>query len=156
MSSLVKVGLFAAGAYALYSLYRAAQTAFADFAYKIVGYGIPSIDSSYRVTLPVKIRFTNPTPLTIQLDNVLIDVYLLKPEGFVHVGQVSTPLTLAPGSSTHDIMPMIDLQSVFGGFAQTVRNALSAKALTLRTDVTVTYKGVTLPSQSSTDNVSLF
>lgn len=155
MTGLMKTVLIVAGAGALIWAYKYAQEAFADFAYKIVGYGIPSIDANYRLTLPVKIRFNNPTPVTIEVDNVLIDVYLLKQEVFEHVGRVSTPITLEPGTSTKDVAPVINLQSIFGGLMQTVSNALKTKALTLRTDVTVTYKGFTLPLQSSTDNISL-
>lgn len=156
MTGLVKTGLIAAGVGALIWAYRSAREAFADFAYKVVGYGIPSIDSNYRLTLPVKIRFTNPTPLTIQVDNVLIDVYLLKQAVFEHVGHISTPITLQPGATTKDLVPIINLQNVFGGLFQTVSSALKNKTLTLRTDVTVTYKGFTLPVQSSTDNVQLW
>lgn len=155
MNSAVKITIGAAVVVGLYFAYRAAQNALADFAYKIVGYGVPKLDSSYRLTLPVNIRFNNPTPVSLAIDNVLIDVYLLKSGIFEHVGRVSQPITLEPGITIKEAIPEINLRSIFADIFQTVKNLLSTKTLTLRTDVTITYKGFTLPMQSSTDNVNL-
>lgn len=140
-----------------YLAYQWARKAFADFAYKIVGYGVPQFNSTtWQLTLPVHLQFNNPTPLALNVDEVLIDVYLVK--GIEHslIGFVSEKIvSLPPGQTERVIIARLNLGTLASGIIDAFEDIVRSKRITLRTVVNITYKGVELPTQSSTDTLSL-
>lgn len=131
----------------------------ANFSFEVVGYGKPSLSGNL-LTVPLKVRFNNPTPLPINIDNLLANIYLLKNNQFVYAAQVNQPVSMPTGIGETMLYPVIDIKSLFGGdlistltFINSTLN--TTKKLTVRTDVTTTYKGVPLPSQSFTNTIDL-
>lgn len=137
---------------------KSIQEAISKFKFDVVGYGRPTL-SGMVITIPLQIKFKNPTPLPIAIDRLIVDAYIDKNGTFVPAAKLDGPVTIPPGDSTQWIMPAANLQSIFGGtFLNTVAAAqqiIQRKILTIRSDVTVTIKGVTLPQQSITNDVKL-
>lgn len=137
---------------------RAAQKAISNFKFDIVAYGKPSIRGMV-ITIPLQVRFTNPTPLPIAIDQLVADMYINKNGTWVRGATVNQPITIAAGESYQIISPSVDLATVFGGnlfnTIQTVANVLKSNALDVRTDVIAVYKGVSLPKQSFTNKIEV-
>jgi hypothetical protein len=128
------------------------------FSFDVVGYAKPTLNGLV-LTVPLQIRFTNPTPLPIQVDRLHADVFLEKNGQFVPAAKLDTPVTIQPGITTDWIMPAADLQAIFGG---SLLNTLTAaqqiyatKKFNIRSDITVVFKGVTLPMQSITNTIDI-
>lgn len=138
--------------------YRAAKYAMANFDFKIVGYGKPTI-SNASITVPIQIQFTNPTPIPISIDQVIADIYIKKNNTYVKAASVNQPLNIGPGKTTQNIYPVINLSSIFGGNVLDTINSisaiLSARVVSIRTDVTTIFKGIALPKQSFTQDIPL-
>lgn len=126
------------------------------FRFKVVGYGIPTFQN-WILKLPVTVRFTNPTAITINADNVIVDVYMKNSAGnYIHIGHVDEQgLSLAPGDTDQTMVPVLNLQAVTGAVINSWADLIGGRTASIRTDVTVTYKGVTLPTQEYEDTVKL-
>jgi len=125
------------------------------FRFKVSAYGVPSYEN-WLLRLPITLQFNNPTGITINTDQVLVDVYVRIATGeFIHVGRVLQPITIGPGQSYQTVVPVLNLQAVAGTLANSIKNILAAKSVTIRTDLTVTYKGIKLPTQEFIDTVKL-
>ncbi len=121
-----------------------------DFTFDIIGYGKPSL-SNYVLSVPLSIRFKNPTPFKINVDNLLAEIFVLKGNEYVKAATINQPIIIESGESTQVITPSIDIKSIFAGnIADTlaaVANIIAGKKVFIRTDITITYKGVTIPKQ---------
>jgi hypothetical protein len=137
---------------------KAAQKTLSDFRFDIVGYGKPTING-WNLTVPLQIKYKNPTPLPINVDQLIGDIYLNKNGTFVLAAKVNQPVTLDPGTSLQWLYPALDLQAVFGGsLANTIlaiQEVINRKTLTIRSDITAVYGGITLPMQSITNEIDL-
>jgi hypothetical protein len=127
-----------------------------NFNFEIAGYGTPRL-SNWVLSLPIKIRFINPTNVSINADSVLVDIYLWKSNTFEFVGNVvKSPLVIAGGTSVIEIIPNIDLRKLFSGnILATAQNILSSRTVKVRADVSVTYSGITIPKQSITNDIDI-
>ncbi|MGL6121679.1 MAG: hypothetical protein ACRC1W_01320 [Shewanella sp.] len=158
LNTITKLGI-AAGVIALVVWgAKAAQKTLSAFQFDIVGYGKPSLLGTM-LTVPFQIRYKNPTPLPISVDQLTADIYLNKNGTFVQAARVNQPVTLQPGESTQWLSPTLNLENVFGGnFLNTlaaIQHVLLSKKLTIRTDAIAVFKGVALPSQSFTNTIDL-
>jgi hypothetical protein len=138
--------------------YRAAKYAMANFDFKIVGYGKPTV-SNASVTVPIQIQFSNPTPIPINLDQVIAEIYIKKNNTYVKAATVNQPLSIGPGKTTQNIYPVINLNNIFGGNLLDTINSISAilssRVVNIRTDVTTIFKGIALPMQSFEQDMPL-
>lgn len=138
--------------------YRASKFALANFDFKIVGYGKPTI-SNLRLTVPIVIKFTNPTPIPISLDQVLADIYINKNGQYVKAAQINQPINIPAGTTNQNIFPVIDLNSIFGGNVldtiNSIASVMKTKVVNVRTDVTTIFKGIALPRQTFIQDVPL-
>ncbi len=158
MNTIVKVGIAATVIGALVWGFKAAQKAVANFKFDIVAYGKPSINGLV-ITIPLQVRFANPTPLPISLDQLVADIYINKNGTWVRGATVNQPLSIAPGESFQIIAPAVNLGQIFGGnIANTftaIAAALKTRKLDVRTDVLAVYKGISLPRQSFTNTIDV-
>lgn len=131
-------------------VYTAAKRAITDFTFDIVGYGKPSLNG-FMLSVPLSIRFKNPTPLKINVDNMLAEIYVRKGDSYVKAATINQPILIPSGESTQTITPSLDIKSIFGGnlldTATAIASIVNGKKVFVRTDVTITYKGVTIPKQ---------
>lgn len=139
-------------------VYRAAKYAIANFDFQIVGYGKPTVNNS-SITVPIQIQFTNPTPIPINIDQLLADIYIKKNTSYVKAATINQALSIPPGKTTQIIYPVIDINSIFGGSLidtlTAITQSMQSKMLSVRTDVKVIYKGIPLPTQSFTQDTPL-
>jgi hypothetical protein len=135
-----------------------AKLAAANFGYSIVGYGSPGVDG-FNVTLPIIIRFNNPTPVAANVDNITANIFINEAGKWVQSAKINQPLSVPAGVSDQKINAKIDLSSFFKGgvlsVLQEAANIYATKFLQVRTDVTVTYGPLTLPAQSFTSNIQI-
>lgn len=158
MNPLVKVGIGAAVIGALMWGWKTAKSAMTDFKFEIVAYGKPKLSGSF-LTVPLQIKFTNPTPLPISIDQINANAFINKNGRWVHAANVHQPLTLPSGESFQIISPALNVGSIFGGnifeTLVSVSNALQSKTLDIATEVVITYKGISLPKKSFTNTIQL-
>jgi hypothetical protein len=133
---------------------RTAKKAITDFTEKltfdIIGFLKPTL-RNFVLTVPVQIKFNNPSSLAINLDNITVDLYVLKNNTYVKAVRVSQALLIPIGISVKEVYPEINLKSIFGGdITDTIyafANALTMKFITVKAEVNITYNGVNLPTQ---------
>lgn len=137
---------------------NAAKKAIADFQVDVVGYGKPTL-SGMMLSVPLQLKFTNPTPLPITIDKLVGDVYIDKNNIFVPAARIDQPVSIPPGQSIQWAYPVVNLTGIFGGNAAEtaifLRKLLASKTIKIRSDVTAIYKGITLPLQSFTNTVDI-
>lgn len=150
MNTAVKIIGLAALAGGGYWLFKKGQAAISNFDFTLVGFGQPTLSSNV-VSIPLKIRFVNPTPLPITLDNLKADVYLNKNGVPTLAAKINQPLTVPAGTTDQWIIPQVQLATLFGGnVMQTlaaVAGIVASKMIHVKTVVVATYKGVSLPEQ---------
>lgn len=155
MGTALRIALVATILGGAYWLFNQAKQA---FSLSIVRYGSPHINGA-SVTLPITIRFNNPTPFPINLDSLHADIFLQKYGQWVRAGVVDQPISIQSGISDGVITPKIDLGVVLGGgipvLLSMITSALSTKSLSVRADVTARYGSLILPTQSFTSLVAL-
>jgi len=157
LKNLFKVGVIAGIIYLVVLGIDAAKFAAAKFSYSIAGYGKPTI-SNWILNLPIVVNINNPTPAPINADRVIADLYIQKGGQWVAAARMDQPVTVPPGASQQVINAQGNITNIFGGnilntfnaFAQAVNNKLP-----IRTDVTVIYGGIALPTQSYTETLTL-
>lgn len=158
MNTIVKVGIGAGIVWLLFEAAKATKQAFSKFKFEVVSFSKPALQGAY-LTVPLQIRFTNPTPLPISIDKLVADVYIDKNGEFVPAVRVNQSVTIQPGVTHEWIAPVADLQSIFGGnFLNTtvaIQQILLSKKIKIRADVTATYQGVELPEQSFTSEIPI-
>lgn len=158
MNTIVKIGIGAGLVGLLFYGAKAAKQALSSFKFDIVSYGRPTLSEMY-LTVPLQIRFTNPTPLPISVDRLIADVYIDKNGEFVPGAQINQPVVIPPGVTTDWVLPKVNLQSIFGGnwlnTTAAISSILSRKKIKIRTDVIAIYKGIELPQQSFTSDIPL-
>lgn len=155
MKTAAKIGigvLFIAGA--VWVAHKVKSLA-AQFRADIAGYGTPTVNSYLEVTLPIKVRFNNPTAMSIEASQVWADIYLWKTDRFEKVGQVAQSLSLTPGESEQTLLPVISLNQVFGGFLDTLKSTIKSKALKVRTDLTIHAAGFSFPTQTFINEIRI-
>jgi len=150
MKNLLVIGAFGLiiglGAWA----YRTGQKLANDFSFKALGFGKPSISKGY-LTVPVLVELNNPTPLAVNLDALLIDLYLQKGNDWVKAATVNQALQAPAGISQQALFPIINLKQIFGGdllnTLQTLQQSLSNRSVTIKAEITGRYAGITIPKQ---------
>lgn len=155
MSTLFKFGIAAAAVGLAVWGVKAAMAAANAFTFEPVKYGIPKI-SNWIVNLPIIVRFNNPTPLAINIDNIHADVFLWKVNKFEKVAQVVQALSIPAGQSDQVIMAQLDIRGLFSGnILTTILNTLNDKTVKIRTDVTATYGGITISPSPFVQDIQL-
>lgn len=156
MGTIVKIGVVSAAIGLVIWLANYARQAAAAFSYSIARYGSPSLNGS-RLQVPITIKFNNSTPLPINVDNLHADIYLDKNGTWTKTGVIDQPLSVPPGTSEQTLITMVDTSQLVGSIASLislVNSALTSKSISLRTDLTVNYAGVSLPTQSFIKQIS--
>lgn len=157
MNTIVKIGLVAGIGYLLVWGAKKAQNVLNQFTFDVVGYGRPSL-SGMIITVPLQIRFSNPTSVPIVLDRFTTDMYINKNGQYVPAAKLDQALTVPAGVSTQWIMPQANLQSIFSGSLidnlTSIQAILLTKKLTIRSDIAGVFKGIPLPMQSITSDLS--
>jgi hypothetical protein len=133
-----------------------ARKAAANFALKVTGYGTPRFSGAYSLVIPVNLQVNNPTPLPVNIDSMNAEVYLLKsgtwlPVGFVNV---TTPVLVAPGKTTHAISPVLNLQNIGTISMAELKNIFATGELKLRTVISARYGALNIkpaPFESKID-----
>jgi hypothetical protein len=127
------------------------------FSLDIVGYGMPRM-SGFILTVPLQVKFTNPTSIPLKVDQLVADVYVLKGTQFVQAAQINQPVSVPAGDTVQTIIANLDLRAIFGGnlidTAQFISQIISAKVLSIRTTVTAYYSGISLPAQTFTNELT--
>lgn len=148
MGTALRIALLASIIGGAYWLFNQAKSA---FSYSVVRYGSPSVTGT-TITLPITVRFNNPTPIAVNLDSLHADIYIQKLGAWVKAGVIDQPFSIPPGEAEQSILPRIDLGAILsGGVASLlvdISAALRAKSFLVRTDVSVSYAGVQLPTKS--------
>jgi hypothetical protein len=133
--------------------YKVARDAFAEFAYKIVGYGVPLFNTAtLQLSVPVQIRFNNPTPLAITADEILINVFMVKGTELIYLAELyEHNVTLPPGQSVKEVTPHMNLAGLLNSLTDTVQTVIRERQITLRTEIMAVYQGIGLPTHSATN-----
>lgn len=158
LSTVTKVvGVAALAAIVVWG-FNAAKKAIADFQFDVTGYGKPTL-SGMMLTVPLQVKFTNPTPIPITVEKFIGDVYIDKNNVFVPAARIEQPVAIPPGVSVQWIYPVINIPGIFGGnVAETaifLSKILATKIIRIRSDISAVYKGISLPSQSFTNTVDI-
>lgn len=125
------------------------------FSFKVVSYGVPSFNDMI-LRVPVTIQFNNPTGVTIDADQVMVDAYIKNNAGqLIHTGRVVNPITIPPGVSSHTVIPVVDLQSLVSSVASSIGDLINRKPITLQTNLTIIDHGIQFPVQEFTDEIKL-
>ncbi|MFO0414915.1 MAG: hypothetical protein ACK52I_22305 [Pseudomonadota bacterium] len=151
MKNLIVIGVIGlvigVGAWA----YRTGQKIANEFTFKPLGFGKPSISKGY-LTVPVLIELVNPSPVAINLDGLLIDLYLQKGSQWVKAATVNQAISVPSGVSQQSVFPIINLKQVFGGdllnTLNTIQQSLSTRSFTIKAEITGRYAGIIIPTQS--------
>lgn len=130
----------------------------AKFAVDIEGYGVPRL-KGWVITVPVILRFNNPSPVPITVTRLLATTSVLKNGQWIQAGHLDQPVNIPSGVSNQTFSASVDLQSIFGGNIlntfTAITDALKSKSVRLRTDVTAYYGDVSLPVQSFENEITL-
>ncbi|GHM98813.1 hypothetical protein WSM22_03030 [Cytophagales bacterium WSM2-2] len=128
-----------------------------SFGFSIQGYGNPGVNGT-TIDLPINVQFNNPAPVPANIDMVDAKIYLNK-NGWILAASVKQPLQIPSGKSVQKLNTRIDLKQIFGGnLIETLKSfaaMYAQKFLQVRTDLTVTYAGVTLPTQQFNQNIQI-
>lgn len=155
MSTVIKAGAAALVIGIGWWLLNQGKQIASQFGFKVVGYGTPSLDGT-TINLPVELQFNNPTPASINIDNVDAKIYMNK-NGWILAATVSQPVTLPAGLNTVTIKAKIELGKILGGNILDTLTAAAAiiaqKFLQVKTELNVTYAGATFPTQTFTQNI---
>jgi hypothetical protein len=155
---MIRLGIGALLLGGLLYLWKTGKLSANAFGYSMKGYGAPSVNGT-TIDLPVNIEFTNPTPLAVNLDNVTAQLYINKGGAWINVANVNQALSIPAGTATQKVNAHIDLGKIVGGnILETLDLAssiLAQQTAQVRTDLTVTYAGITLPQQSFTSNIQV-
>lgn len=139
-------------------IWGAAKKAAQGFTFQITGYGPPSL-SNFILTVPLKVSFHNPTPIPLNINQFIADIFLLKNNAFVKGARIDQPLSIPGGDSVQTISAKVDIKSLFGGNVldtlTAVENILVSKVVSVKTDVTIRYGAATLPVQTFTQDLYL-
>lgn len=158
MNTILKLGVFSAIGLLVWGFLSGARNAIANFTVDIIAYGKPTL-RNYALTIPLKLRFNNPTPVPISIERLVADIYVLKNDTFVKGATINQPLQIPSGVSDQLIYPAVNLEQIFGGnvllTAQFVTNLLNTKQITIRVDYTPIIQGVALPVQTYTDTLPI-
>lgn len=153
MNTAVKVGLWAAGIGALLWIGKKSTEAIQlvqGLTYKITGFGTPRLASQI-LSIPLRVAITNPTATSLQVDNVNIALSILQKNSYKPVGGANVnQITVAPGTTTKEFVAQIDLRALTSNILDTLSTVAQSSALSVKADVLVTIKGVTLPAQTIT------
>lgn len=158
MGTVIKLGILAAIVGGVIYAVHFAKNAASALSLSVIGYSNPSLNN-WILTVPIVVRFTNPTPVPINLDNVLADLYVKKSSQWIKAGNVNQPLAIPSGVSDQVVTAKVSLTTLFGGnLFQTIAGIASViknKMVSVRTDITATYGLLTLPQQSFTSDLPL-
>jgi hypothetical protein len=158
LNSLVKLSIAAAAIGLVYMGVDYARKAASRFNFEVVGYGKPTF-SGWNLTVPLVIRFTNPTPIPIAADRVLADIYINKAGQWVAAARIDQPVTIASGKTDYTIFPVLNLANIFGGnifnTVSAIAQGIQSKVLEIRADVTIQYGAISLPTQSFHETLPL-
>ena len=125
------------------------------FSFRIAAYGLPRISNGV-LTLPIHLEFFNPTVLTIPINTLKLDTYLIQINGTrKQVASVNQPLTIYPGTGTQILYVSTDLQAITGeDFFTTLATLLKLK-FTFETIVTVSATGYDTLTDSIINEIDL-
>ncbi len=157
MNSLLKYGLFAGIVVAGVWVWDLAKKAATQFSVRIVAYGTPAM-SSWILTVPLVFEIRNPSPVSVNIDRAIADLYIMKGSQWVAAGHVDQPLRVPAGQSRQIVNAQANLIKIFGGNILSTLETFGAainNQLKIKVDVTPIYAGITLPTQSFTDTVSI-
>ena len=158
MGTVVKIGIVTALIGAGLWLYDYAKQAIAAFTFSIVSYGSPTFSNGF-LQVPLTVQFNNASPVPINLDSLHADIFIQKYGQWVKAGQIDQPLSIPPGVTNQTLVPSINIASIIsGGITSLLTQAVTAlqnQSVPVRTDITVSYAGVVLPTKSFTNKISI-
>lgn len=125
MKTIVKIGIIAGLAYLVVWGIGAAKTAASKFHFDITGYGKPSM-SNWVLTVPITVTINNPTPLPVNADRVVADLYILKGNQWVPAAHLDQAVTVPPGETQQIFNANANIASIFGGNVFSTLSALLA------------------------------
>lgn len=117
MNTIVKYTLLAATIGSIFYLFKAGKDQVAEWAKNISitfnGIGRPEFRNG-AVTIPVQLSISNPTPITIPVDNITGKIFLLKSGMWQPVGTIPNTgsVQFAPGTGTQIFYPSLDIQKL--------------------------------------------
>lgn len=156
-NTLIKLGLIGGTIGLVYLAAQKAKDVIDKFTFSIAGFGIPTL-KDFVLTLPIKIKLVNPTPISVTADNVKCEVFILKNGTYVKGAVINQPFTIAPGVNTIEPKVAMQLKNLFSGnvlnTAIFVADLIGTKAVTIRADYTITVKGISAPMQSYSDTIN--
>jgi hypothetical protein len=154
LNGIIKIGLGAA-LVGLVVVASKAQQLLKNFDVKVSGFGVPAI-KNYNLSLPIRLRITNPIAFGLSMDRVRADLYLYKLNQWQYVGFADQHVDIPAGSSDLVITPSVDIKSILtGNIIDTALSIMQTKTLNVRADVTAYVLGIALPVQSFSQQVNL-
>ena len=119
--------------------------------YKIKGYGSPSVKFPF-VTIPVTVEFNNPLPASIPIEKFIAVISYKNGDTFQNGGTITQDnFELPPGKNTIVVDATISVADLSKNLFQTISTVLKKKLITVKTDATVTIKGVQANQSFTTD-----
>jgi hypothetical protein len=155
LNTFLKIGIGAALVGGVLYGVKKAHEYINTFRAEVSRYGIPTINQAI-VYLPIAVKFNNPTTLSVHINDIVADVFILKNNAYVQAARVNQALTIPPGVSEQVITAAINLKNILGGnILNFAANLINTKSLQIRTDVHVNYLGIPLPKQTFSNKVDL-
>ena len=143
MNTLAKVGI-GLGLIGLlvYAVKKGAQEVVEGIKFRILGIGVPEVNGS-RLTVPVKVLFTNSSPITIPIDKLIVVVGYLKNGILQPAGRIDrTDLEIKLGDSEITFDADVDLTSLTNNLLDTLNTFAQNMAIDLAIGVAVEIKGI--------------
>ncbi len=155
MKTVLKLGIVASviGLIAI-GLQKASNMA-GGFQVDILKYGLPKLSSGV-ITLPIAVKFVNPSPIAINIQQFVADIELFKVSAFQKIAQVNHPLTIAPGESVQIIYAQLSLKDLFAGnLWDFAKSTVSAQSVKIRTNITAVWNGIPIKPEPFLEVITL-
>lgn len=157
MSPVVKIGLITAiiGG-AIYALKTASNKALEwakSVTFQVTGFQMPGVING-KLVMPITVNVGNGSPLTININKVLIKLSVLRSGNYYPFGEITNGgFALQPGVSLQTFYPVIDLKKLglftVGNITSDILSVIGSKnpLLDVKIETIVTVEGYALPAQ---------
>jgi len=144
MNTWAKVGIAAAvlGGVA-YAIFAGAKSIVEGITYKVTKFGIPQV-SGTTITIPITMRLSNASIVPIPVEQIQLDLSYRQNGVYISAGHlVHAGFDLNPGDQEVTLYPTLDVKALLTNVVDTLKTALTRQALSIKTDVLITIKGIT-------------
>lgn len=145
--SALKIGIGATLIAALVYLATRSSAIVNEFAFRITGFGVPSLNG-FLLKVPVVLEFNNFIGLPLNVDKVTGTLSVWIGSQWSQVASFSQPVTIQPGKQTLTVETTIDLKKfAAANLASVALTIMQTRKVFLRSDISVQYGLLNIPTE---------